>query len=421
MSARSILHVDMDAFFAAVEVLDNPSLAGKPVIVGGTPEGHGVVSTASYEARKYGVRSAMPAALAVKLCPGGIFLEPRGGRYAAVSRQVFRLFEDVTPLVEPISIDEAFLDVTGCRPSGRSPTEPEGAPAGTGESIARDLQKKVEVETGGLTCSIGVAENKFLAKVASDLRKPRGLVFVPPGRGAEFLAPLEIERLWGVGPKTAAHLHALGLRVIGDIANVPEKDLSSALGQDMGQHLHRLALGIDERPVETNWEAKSMSQETTFATFLAPGDRPSIERTLFELADGVAFRLRQDSFWGRTVHLKVRDEKFTTFTRALTLDAPTQVVEDIFAAASKLFRERIGLRGRKVRLLGVGVTNLTRSPCLQLDFFEDRAAEQSRAQRLARVADAICEKMGDGAITRARLMEGKSGHKKPDRKRRRHE
>jgi DNA polymerase-4 len=412
MSSRSILHVDMDAFFAAVEVLDNPSLAGKPVIVGGTPEGHGVVSTASYEAREYGVRSAMPAAQAVKLCPHGIFLEPRGGRYADVSRQVFKLFEEVTPLVEPVSIDEAFLDVTGCRPSRPSALEQRVA-------IARDLQRKVKEETGGLTCSVGVAENKFLAKVASDLRKPRGLVVVPPGKGAEFLAPLEIERLWGVGPKTAAHLHDLGLRAIGDIAKLSEKDLRSALGQDMGQHLHRLARGIDDRPVETTWEAKSLSQETTFATFLPPGDRPSIERTLFSLADSVAFRLRQDSVWGRTVHLKVRDEKFTTFTRALTLEAPTQVVEDIFAAALKLFRERIGLGGRKIRLLGVGVTNLTRSPCLQLDFFEDRAAEKSRAQRLARVADAICEKMGDGAITRARLVEGKSARQRHGTKGRR--
>src|SRR2546426_1030327 len=285
MAQRFILHVDMDAFFAAVEVLDNPSLAGKPVIVGGTPEGRGVVSTASYEARKFGVRSAMPAAQAVKLCPHGIFLRPRMGRYWAVSRKFCAILPAVTPLVEPLSIDEAFLDVSGCYPQKRS-TMP------AAEAIAKEIQERVERETGGLTCSLGIAENKFLAKVASDLRKPRGLTVVPRGNSAEFLAPLPIERLWGVGPRTSELLRSLGVTTIGQISALKEKDLESILGVEFGRHLHRLSRGLDDREVETSWEAKSISQETTFAEFLAPNDREAIERVLFSLSDGVAERLR---------------------------------------------------------------------------------------------------------------------------------
>jgi DNA polymerase-4 len=388
---RSILHVDMDAFYAAVEVLDDPRLAGKPVIVGGTPEGRGVVSTASYEARKFGVRSAMPAAQAVRLCPRGIFLLPRMDRYVSVSRVVFEVLRDVTPLVQPLSIDEAFLDVTGCRPSG--------------EEAARRIQARVEHATGGLTCSIGVAENKFLAKVASDLRKPRGIVVVPPGEGAAFLAPLPVERLWGVGPKTAARLRELGLDTIAKLAKLAVEDLEVIAGIEHGRHLHRLSHGLDERDVETDWEAKSISQETTFARFVPPGDHDTIERVLFELSDGVAFRLRQEGLWGRTVKLKARDERFTTATRSITLATPTQVVEEIFTAAWKLFRERVRFGTRSIRLLGVGVAGFTRDPVLQLDLFERDRTARERASSLAKVADRIREKLGDGAILRGKMME----------------
>jgi DNA polymerase-4 len=397
MSSRSILHVDMDAFFAAVEVLDNPRLAGKPVIVGGTPEGRGVVSTASYEARKFGVRSAMPAAQAVKLCPHGVFLRPRMGRYADMSRQVFAILHEVTPLVEPVSIDEAFLDVTGCHPLARS-----SLPAA--EALAKEIQGRVERVTGGLTCSLGVAENKFLAKVASDLRKPRGLTVVPTGGGAEFLAPLPIERLWGVGPKTSERLRSLGLTTIGQIAALKENDLEAILGAEFGRHLRRLSRGLDDRQVETGWEAKSISQETTFAQFLAPSDREAIDRVLFSLADGVAERLREETFWARTVTLKVRDENFKTCTRAKTLESPTQVVEEIFSISKGLFWQRIRLGGRKVRLLGVAASQLTREPLRQLDLFDKRAERQATAEQLARVADEIKRKLGDKAITRARLL-----------------
>jgi DNA polymerase-4 len=398
---RSILHVDMDAFFAAIEILDNPRLRGKPVIVGGTPDGHGVVATASYEARKFGVGSAMPAAQAVRLCPHGIFLRPRMGRYASLSRHVQSIFRDTTPLVEPVSIDEAFLDVTGCVP--RTPTRHRS----TGEGMAREVQERIERETGGLTCSVGVAENKFLAKVASDLQKPRGLVVVPPGGGAAFLAPLPVERLWGVGPKTAERLRAVRLYKVGELAQLPEKDLQRVVGKEVGSHLYRLARGLDDRPVETDWEAQSISQETTFSTFIRPGDWDRTERVLFELADGVAFKLRQDGFWGRTVKLKARDDRFTTCTRSLTLPAPTQLVEEIFSAAVKLFRERVRFGHHSVRLLGVGIANLSRESLRQLDLFEEDAGGHERATDRARVADAIRKKLGDGAILRGRLLEGR--------------
>ncbi|MBI4606872.1 MAG: DNA polymerase IV [Planctomycetes bacterium] len=388
---RSILHVDMDAFFAAVEVLDAPRLAGRPVIVGGTPEGRGVVATASYEARAFGVRSAMPAAQAVRLCPQGVFLRPRMGRYLDASERVFAVLRDVTPLVEPLSIDEAFLDVTGC--------------PGPAEHLARELRSRIERATGGLTCSIGVAENKFLAKVASDLEKPRGLVVVPRGRGAAFLAPLPIEKLWGVGPKTAARLRELGLDAIGQVARTPERDLEMILGRELGRHLHRLSHGADDRPVVTDWEARSVSQETTFAEFIPPGDLERIEREIFDLSEGVALRLRQEGLWGRTVKLKARDDQFRTCTRALTLGAPTQLVEEISAAAVGLFRERVRFGAHAVRLLGVGVAGLTREPMRQLELFGADAGARERLERLARAEDAVRERLGDGAITRGRLVE----------------
>lgn len=393
---RAILHLDMDAFFAAVEVLDNPTLRGKPVIVGGTPEGRGVVSTASYEARRYGVHSAMPAATAVRLCPRGVFLRPRLTRYHVVSRQVFRLLREYTPLVEPLSIDEAFLDVSGSHPL-RRPPEPTAA-----EAIARELQDRVHDETGGLTCSLGVASNKFLAKLASDLEKPNGLVVVPATGVEEFLAPLEIDRLWGVGPKTAEHLRSLGLDRIGDLQRVSERDLLRLLGRELGDHLARLCRGLDDRPVVTDSDPKSIGHETTFGEFIPSSDRERLEGVLFALSDAVASRLRRAGLWGRTVTLKVRDERFVTRTRATQLDSPACTVEEIFAPVRSLLRERIQLANRKVRLLGVSVSGLVAEPHWQLEFFESR--DRRRSENLAEAADAVREKFGDGAITRGRLL-----------------
>jgi len=382
----------MDAFYAAVEVLDNPSLAGKPVIVGGTPEGRGVVGTASYEARRYGVHSAMPAAQAVKLCPRGIFLPPRMDRYAAVSRMVFSALEEFSPAVDPLSIDEAFLDLTGTERL-----------LGPPEDAARAIKARVRQVTGGLAASVGLAPNKFLAKVASDLKKPDGLVVVPAGGGEEFLAPLPVEKLWGVGPRTAEALHSLGLRRIGDLQGYPQEALCSNLGQETGRHLALLARGIDERPVEPGGEARSVSSEVTFARFLPPDGLEEIDRTILALSEEVAGRLREDGLWASRVVLKVRDERFSTCTRSRTLADPTQFAEDLFECARKLFRERVDLGGLRVRLLGVAAGGLAPLEAVQLDLFE--TARRRRAAKVAEAMDRIRGKMGKEAVLRASLLD----------------
>ena len=406
--SRSILHVDMDAFFAAVEVLDQPRLRGRPVIVGGTAEGHGVVSTANYEARKFGVHSAMPAATAVRLCPQGIFLRPRIERYVAVSRQVFEIFERYTPLVEPLSIDEAFLDVTGSHTLGdsRSPVGSEARPRFSEDpaAIAEEIRRAVAHETGGLTCSVGVAPNKFLAKLASDLEKPDGLV-VTPREAAEieaFLAPLPIRRLWGVGPKSAEVLLRHRLETVGDLQRLDESALQALVGEESGAHLWRLVRGLDRRSVSTGREAKSVSQERTYGEFIASSDRDRIERELFSLAEEVAGRLRRSALCARTVHLKVRDERFSTRTRAASLETPTCLVEEIFTTALRLFDERVELEGRAIRLLGVGTSGLSDGGMRQLDLFA--GPEWKRQEAIARAAEAVEEKLGRGSITRGRLI-----------------
>ena len=400
---RWILHVDMDAFFAAVEILDRPELAGKPVIVGGTPQGHGVVSTASYEAREYGVHSAMPAAQAVRLCPHGVFLPPRQARYAEASRQIFDAFREVTPCVEPLSCDEAFLDVTGSLPSAAKLRDVAAA-AGEVLALATDVQERVRQVTGGLTCSIGVAENKFLAKVASDLNKPAGQVLVPRGKAAEFLAPLAVRKLWGVGPRTEERLKQFAIRRIADLQRRSVKELEALLGRESGRHLHRLAHGIDTREVATSRESRSVSQERTFGSFIPVADGDQLRKQIFSLSNGVADRLREKNFWGRTITLKVRDHEFRTFTRSRAIQPPTQLVEEIFPIAYALFSECTKLQGRSIRLLGVAATQLTQTPVQQLDFFDTAAKERKSAGRVADVIDRIREQAGDGAITRGSLL-----------------
>ena len=406
MSERWILHVDLDAFFAAVEELDNPRLVGKPVIVGGTPQGHGVVSTANYIARKYGVHSAMPAAQAVRLCPHGVFVRPRPDRYAELSRRVLGIFRQLSPLVEPLSIDEAFLDVTGCRPlrSDLPRNASSMSPAASALAIASEIQARVENETGGLTCSVGIAENKFLAKIASDLKKPGGLVVVPRGGAREFLAPLRIERLWGVGPRTAAQLHAAGFHTVADIAVARLSVLQQCLGVELARHLHGLSHGRDQRPVTSDGEAKSISNETTFAEFIPAGDIERIENILFSLSHRVAERLRHARLWGRTLSLKVRDNRFATATRSQTVAAPMQLVEEIFALARRLFLEKISLQNRSVRLLGVAVSNLVDERMVQLRLFDEEGPRRDQAARLAKIEDEVRSRVGQGAITRARLV-----------------
>ncbi len=381
-SSRTILHVDLDAFFAAVEQRDHPELRGRPVIVGGGATDRGVVSAASYEARAFGVRSAMPLRTAAALCPDGVFLPVRGARYAEVSRQVMGILRRFTPLVEPISIDEAFLDVTGSR-----------SLFGSGELIARQIKAAIRSETE-LTASVGVATSKLVAKVASDLRKPDGLVVVPPGEEAAFLAPLPIERLWGVGPRTAAVLHEFGVRTIGDLAALPDALLERRLGR-YGPILRQRALGLDEDPVVGRRPPKSIGHEHTFDVDSA--DPEVIEATLLALAEGVAGRLRAAGLRAGTVAVKIRDARFQTISRQTRLPEPTDLAEPIWQAAVALVRPEV--RGVRIRLLGISAEHL--ETATQLGLF-DGAVERRR--RLARAADELRRRFGRRAIVRARLL-----------------
>jgi DNA polymerase IV len=379
----SIIHVDLDAFFAAVEQRDRPELRGKPVIVGGDPRSRGVVSTCSYEARKYGVHSAMPLRTALALCPDGIYLPVDGAKYQRVSREVMTVLRRFTPVVEQVSIDEAFLDVAGSE-----------ALFGPAPEIARRIKADV-VATVGLTVSVGVATTKLVAKVASDLRKPDGLVVVQPGDEAAFLAPLEIRRLWGIGPKTAERLHGLGIRTIGELAALPAETLTRALG-DHGATLHDRALGLDPDPVVGGGEAaKSVSHETTFAVDVT--DPAEIERTLLALTEGVTARLRAAGIRAGTVAVKIRDSQFRTITRQKTLPEPSDLTDTIWRAALELTRPQV--RGKKIRLLGVAATQLGAPE--QISMFE---VVDERQRRVVDATDAVRRRFGDRAVTRASLL-----------------
>src|SRR4051812_39468293 len=371
---RIILHVDMDAFYASVEQRDDPKLKGRPVIVGADPKGgrgRGVVAACSYEARKFGVRSALPISQAWKLCPKGAFVPVRMDRYVEVSKQVMAVLHRFTNLVEPLSIDEAFLDVSGS-------TALFGAP----EQIARAIKKQIR-EATGLCASVGVAPNKFVAKIASDLKKPDGLVIVKQAEVEDFLRDLPISRLWGVGPKTEARLHELGIRTIGDLRAKPQSE-----------HLNELAYGRDNRPVVPDWEARSISNETTFEEDTS--DRELMLRTIRRLAESVGRRLRVDDFRARCITLKFRYEGFETYTRQMTLDRPTQSDDEIVRSAVSLF-EQFPL-DRKVRLLGVGSSDLTRASETpsQLGLFEKPVGNDS----LDRTVDAIRSKFGNDSLRR---------------------
>jgi DNA polymerase-4 len=387
---RTILHVDMDAFYAAVEQRDHPELRGRPVIVGADPKagrGRGVVATASYEARRFGVGSAMPISQAWRACPQGAYVRPDMEKYARVSREVMDVMRRFTDAVEPVSIDEAFLDVTG---SGRLFAS-EGTPA-SGEDIARALKAAIREGTQ-LTASVGVASSKMLAKVASDMRKPDGLVVVPPGTEAAFLAPLPVRRLWGVGPKMEEVLLKIGVRTIGDLAADPGR-LERRLGTH-GHDLVQLALGIDTREVVSEGEdAKSIGQENTFDEDTADLDR--LRTMLLELSDGVARRLRQHATRARTVTLKYRDEDFRTVTRAETMAAATDSGDELFATAWRLFR---GVHGRRrVRLLGIYASSLGGAE--QMGLFAPAAAPSPKD----RARDLVEERFGEGVLRRASLL-----------------
>ncbi len=381
MSGRTILHVDLDAFFAAVEQRDRPELRGEPVIVGGVPPGRGVVSAASYEARAFGVHSAMSVTEAFRRCPDGVFLPVDGRRYQQASRDVMAILRRFTPQVEPISIDEAFMDVTGSRPL-----------FGEGPEIAAAIKAAIR-EDVGLTASVGVASTKLVAKIASDLRKPDGLVVVPPGDEAAFLAPLPISRLWGVGEKTAVALAEYGVRTIGDLAALSQDLLVRRFGKHGGS-LGTRALGMDDDPVHEGDPAKSVGHETTFDR--DSSDPEVIERTLLALSDGVAGRLRSAGVRASTIAVKIRDSSFRTITRQRTLTEPTDLTEPIYRAALDLARPEV--RGIRVRLLGVTASNLGEREQLAL-FVDD-----PKRRKAIEAADAVRRRFGSRAVTRGRLV-----------------
>jgi DNA polymerase-4 len=382
---RQILHADMDAFYAAIEQRDRPELRGRPVIVGG--EGRrGVVATASYEARRFGVRSAMPGGRARALCPDGIFVAPRMDVYAAVSAQVFDIFERYTPLVEPLSLDEAFLDVTGCE-----------ALFGDGAAIAARIRADVRKETA-LTVSVGVATTKYVAKVASDLRKPDGLVVVPAGGERAFLEPLPVGRLWGAGPVTQERLKQAGIATIGDVARLPRERLLALVGEAGAEHYHALANGIDPRTVEPDRDAKSISHETTFDEDVR--DDETIRRVLVELSEAVGRRLRRHGIRGEVVRLKLRYPPFETHTRQKKLAAPTDDDLAIFRTAKALL-DAARAPGRPVRLLGVGVAGLLEGPQPRQGFLFEEPRVAAKSRDVLRAMDAIRDKFGDDAIGHA--------------------
>ncbi|WP_282432778.1 DNA polymerase IV [Desulfosporosinus sp. FKB] len=381
---RKLIHVDMDAFYASVEQRDDPTLLGKPVVVGGKPNSRSVVSTASYEARKFGIHSAMPMAEAYRRCPQAIFLPVNMPNYKKVSLQIREIFLTYTPLVEPLSVDEAFLDVTGST-----------SLFGSVDSIALQIKQRIKEELG-LTASVGIAWNKFLAKLASDLQKPDGFVFVQPDKIQEFLDPLSIERLWGVGQRTSEQLHKLNIKTIKDLRYLELGYLIQQFGV-LGNQLHQLARGIDERPVEPERAIKSIGRETTFSVDVT--DTDALETTLLELAVDVGRRLRKEGLKGKTVTLKLRYDDFKTVSRSQTLDQATDLDEKIFQEARILLRN-VSLKS-SIRLLGVTINNLSSKCENQLSLFSE---SDEKLETLAKVIDAVNQKFGEKGIKRARLL-----------------
>jgi len=387
---RTFLHVDMDAFYASVEQHDNPKLKGQPVVVGASPDQRGVVAAASYEARRFGVHSAMPSSEAGRRCPDAVFLPVRMERYKEVSDIVLDQFDDITPMVEPLSIDEAFLDVSGAVRL-----------FGPGPAIAREVKTRIKHATG-LTASVGVAPNKFLAKLASDLEKPDGLTVVPFSRSkiVKFLAPLPIARIWGVGPVTAEQLYALGIELIGDLQAYDEHALAEHIGPSRAEHLKQLANGHDPRDIELGHEAKSISREHTF-----PRDcksKPTLERVLLDLVEDVGRSLRESEKHAGLARLKLRFKGFHTITRQRRLTPPC--CDDITlreTALAILHDERVR---KPVRLIGFGVSDLIGGDGEeeeQLTLFDMESPEAAKRERLSNAVDDIRAKFGDSSIGRA--------------------
>ena len=376
MAARKIIHVDLDAFFASVEQTDNPQLKGRPVIVGGSIKRRGVVSTASYEARKFGVHSAQPIAQARKLCPQGVFLKVRMDRYREISRRILKILSSYTPKLEPMSIDEAFLDITGCENL-----------FGKAEDIAREIKTRIKKEVG-LSCSMGVAPNKFLAKMASDMKKPDGLVVIREDEKESFLANLPVGKIWGVGKVAERKLQQMGIYTIGELREPSFSRLEHTFGK-LGGRLYTLCRGIDDSPVITNKEIKSISGETTFPHDIS--ERKILEKTLYQLSANVAKRLGNEDLWARSIQLKVRFSDFTTITRSHTYEEATNLAEPIWQRAKELLDKRVNLSSRKVRLIGVAAFNLAGQK--QTELFT-----QHKVEKLGRVVVKIERKFGARGI-----------------------
>jgi len=384
-----ILHVDMDAFYASVEERDQPQLVGKPVIVGGTPEGRGVVAAANYVVREFGVHSALPTATALKRCPHAVVLRPRMEHYAAISAEIHKVFQRYTPLVEPLSLDEAFLDVTGSERLFGSAVE-----------IARTIKTEIQ-QAVDLVASVGVAPNKFLAKIASDLDKPDGFVIVDSDRVEEFLDPLPVGRLWGVGRVTGQVFEQLHIRTIGDLRRMPLDSLRQRFG-NAGEHLYQLARGIDDRLVVPDREAKSISHETTFPTDIA--DFEVLRAWLLELTEQVGRRLRRHGFRGRTVSIKVRAADFCTITRSQSLTEPTDSTQTIWETAADLLDKRVPKNHFPLRLLGVGLSGFDHSEHSQKTLFAD-------GPDLDATADDIRDRFGSSSLRRASSLQHDAEHR----------
>ena len=380
---RIILHIDMDAFFASVEQRDHEEYRGKPVIVGGLGP-RGVVSTASYEARKFGVHSAQAMAIARRLCPDAVFLHPDHARYSAVSRQIFSILSRFSPVIEQLSIDEGFLDLTGMERLMENP-----------RVYGEEIKRAVREETG-LTASVGIAPNKFLAKLASDLEKPDGLVVIRPEDAEKVLAPLPVNRIFGVGKKTEARLAALGFRTIGQLAAADRGKLAQSLGDRMASQLLALAHGLDERPVEPRRAAQSIGREETFDEDIR--SREEAEKVLLALSEEVGWRLRRKGLFARTITLKIRLGSFDTFTRQQTLPEPVAYDEDIFREAQTLFRAFSMPPGQGIRLLGVSAGNLSEGG--EVSLFDDH----EKKDRLYGAIDSLKRRFGEGVVTRAALQ-----------------
>jgi DNA polymerase-4 len=386
---RAIIHVDMDAFYAAVECLDDPALRGKPVIVGGLGR-RGVVATASYEARAHGVHSALPMSRARQLCPQAVFIRPRLPRYREKSAEVFAVFNEFTPLVEGLSLDEAFLDVSGSLKL-----------FGSQQEIGRQIKARIKRETG-LTASVGMASNKFLAKLASDVQKPDGLVWVDPEQVQAFLDPMPVTRLWGIGKKTAPRLKALGILTIGQLRRTDPSVLRTALGNRCG-HFLRLSRGEDDRDVTPGRPDKSISHEVTFDQNLQ--ERDDLLAELQRQAEAVARRLRKKGLMARTVVVKIRDSDFHTVTRSSTMRACSNSTQTLYRMARALFLNwRAVHRSTPVRLLGMGVTGIEQSGS---GHRAGDLAENPAEQAIDRVLDSINRRYGDAGVVHGQTLRRK--------------